>query len=75
MLDPKNDMQFREATEIIQNSSTKMELAGNGYIYGYFKGVNSSDKTKYVPVLNIPMLSDERWNELAAKCRGMGAGA
>ena len=74
MIDPEYDIHLDEASEIIQNSNTAMELVGNGYIYGYFKGSTDSNKIKYAPVLNIPILSDERWNELAAKCQRLKGG-
>lgn len=67
-IDPHNDIQFDEANEIIENSATEMELVGNGYIYGYLRGRKDFHKTVDIPILNIPMMSDERWNELAKQC-------
>lgn len=58
-IDPSKDMTCSEAKNIIQNSRTAMEVAGNSYIYGYMKG------KVMVPVLNIPIMSDEEWNKLA----------
>lgn len=63
-IDPHNDIQFDEANEIIENSTTEMELVGNGYIYGYLQGRKDLHKTADIPISNIPMMSDERWQEL-----------
>lgn len=75
IISPEEDIQFSEASEIIRNSKTKMELIENSYVYGLFKGRKLSSITRSVPVLNIPMMSDERWNELAAKCKQGGVTA
>lgn len=73
ILNPQDDIQLSEATEIIRNSNTRMEMIENSYVFGFFNGRKSAQKRNYIPVLNIPMMSDDRWNELAAKCRGMEA--
>lgn len=67
-LEPSEDMKTSEAKQIIRNSRTAMEVAGSSYIYGYMNGAGNNDTIK-VPVLNIKMMSDERWNELARKNR------
>lgn len=59
------DMSFRDAKEIISGSRTKMEIAGNSYIYGYMMG--STGSKKMVPVLNIKQISDEEWNKIAKR--------
>ncbi len=62
---PKDDLQWREALELVSVSKNKMELIENSFIFGCIKAMRSSGE-KQVPVYDIPMMSDERWNELAA---------
>ena len=63
MIAPEQDMTWEEAQEIRENSRNEMEVIGNSYILGMFRGRNT--KECVIPVLEIPFLSDERWNEIA----------
>lgn len=66
MLAPEDDLQWNEAAEIIRNSKTRMELAENSFVYGCYKAMHSTGQ-RQVPVYDIPMMSDEQWNELVTK--------
>lgn len=61
---PKDDLQWKEAVELMGISENKMELIENSFILGCIKATRVSSE-KQVPVYDIPMMSDERWNELA----------
>lgn len=63
MIAPEQDMTWEEAQEIKANSRNEMEVIGNSYILGLFRGRRVKEFP--VPVLEIPFLSDERWNEIA----------
>lgn len=70
LIEPKHDMSTSQAKEIIKNSNSNMELAGNSYVLGFFNGARFSQKGKInVPALNIKMMSDDEWNRLAARQR------
>lgn len=70
IFDVKDDITTSEAKTIIQSSRTRMEIAGNSYIYGYIRGrQNETENTKKIPIYNIPQMSDEKWNSLAEKNR------
>lgn len=64
---PENDMKTKEALIIIKGSRTKMEIAGNSYIYGYMQGIKNERKS--IPILNLKQISDSEWNEMAIKQR------
>lgn len=64
---PKADMSISEAFIIINGSKTRMEIAGNSYLYGHMRG--SMDGKCMVPLLNLKQISDDEWNEMARKQR------
>lgn len=64
--EPSEDMNFVEAMDIIADSQTKMEIAGNSYLYGFMRGSRNMDRKKMVLLCNIRQMTDARWNELAA---------
>ena len=68
-LDPKDDINYTEAAIIAQNSRTKMEIIEKSFIFGFTQKGKMDTNFKKIPILNIQMMSDERWNELAARCR------
>lgn len=65
--EPSEDMNFVEAMEIIEKSRSKMELVGNGYLFGYMRGSQKNKSQRMVPLYNIRQMSDDEWNHLAAK--------
>lgn len=67
--DPAQDMNMVEAMNIIEASSTRMEIAENAYLYGHMRGSCDSGLTRQVPLYNLKQLTDEEWNRLAARNR------
>lgn len=67
--EPSKDMSFVEAMDIISESQTKMEIAGNSYLYGFMRGSQNMAGKRMVPLYNIRQISDDEWNILAAKNR------
>lgn len=65
MIAPEQDMTWEEAQEIKANSRNEMEVIGNSYILGMLRG--RKNQTMVIPVLDIPVMSDEQWNELTKK--------
>lgn len=63
--DQSKGMQFSEASEIVCESQSKMEMVGNGYILGYMRGIQDSKTERMIPLYSIRQIDDERWNELA----------
>ena len=66
LINPEADINMAEAIDIIAGSRTKMEIAGNSYLYGYMRGC-SCGGSKMVPVLNLRQMTDEEWNVLATQ--------
>lgn len=65
---------YQDAMEIIAGSDSRMDAVDNAYMFGYAASMRRADlDRRMVPVLNIPQMTDERWNELATKqkCRLM----
>lgn len=60
-MNPADDMKTKEELIIIKGSKTKMEIAGNSYIYGHMRG---SCGKRMVPLINLKQISDEEWNEM-----------
>lgn len=69
VISPQNDMNTREAKLIILASQTKMEIAGNSYLYGFMRGSQNMSGKRMVPLYNIRQMSDDEWNILAKKNR------
>lgn len=67
LMNPEQDINTSEAIDIIKGSRTKMEIVGNGYLYGYMRG--SRERSKKIPVYNLRQMTDEEWNKLAAQNR------
>lgn len=65
---PDYDISCKEAKKIIMASSTSMEIVEYSYTLGYNRGINNGGTVK-VPLYNLNMISDERWNELAKRNR------
>lgn len=65
--DQSKAMRFAEASEIVCLSHSKMEIVGNGYLFGYMRGSEENKTRRHIPVYNIPQMSDEEWSRLAAK--------
>lgn len=40
-------------------------IIDNSYILGYKDGMTAPEGKVFLPIINIPMMSDEWWNELA----------
>ena len=66
LINPKEDLNTLEAKEILSFSHTRMEVVGNGYLYGFIKGRASSSR-KMVPVYNLRQMTDAEWNALASQ--------
>lgn len=41
------------------------QVIENTYSLGFKDGMSAAGKKAFLPIINIPMMSDERWNELA----------
>lgn len=67
-VDPKEDINFMDAMDIIKSSQSKMEIVGTGYLYGYMRGSRCGGKNM-VPVYNIRQMTDEEWNRRAYRNR------
>lgn len=63
LYEPDIDITCPEAKSIIRNSKTIMEVVEYTYKLGYNRG----GAARRIPIFNIPMMSDEEWNILAAK--------
>lgn len=62
---PEWDLTSTEIGQIVEDNDTVSEMIAQAYKLGY----NRAKARNNVPMLNIPMMSDERWNELAAKMK------
>lgn len=59
---------YQDAMEIIAGSDSRMDAVDNAYMFGYAACMKRADMDRrMVPILNIPQMTDERWNELAGK--------
>ena len=63
--EPDVDITCREAKTIIKHCRTTMEVVELTYALGYARG--KEKKARNVTIFNIPMMSDEEWNILAAQ--------
>lgn len=69
IVDPDDDINFLDAIDIVLSSHSKMEIAGNSYLYGHMQGNQSA--VHRLPVYDLPQISDERWNQLAKTMKGV----
>lgn len=70
IMSPEEDISTKEAKVILHASQSNMEIVGNSYLYGYINGMKNTNKNmSKVPLYNIPMMSDEKWNQLAERNR------
>lgn len=66
LINPEEDINIAEAMDIIADCETKMEIAGNSYLYGYMRGC-SCGGSKLVPVVSLRQMTDDEWAEMARK--------
>ncbi|WP_373133003.1 hypothetical protein [Clostridium sp. M62/1] len=63
--EPEWELTTTDMRQIADDNDTVLEMIAQAYKLGY----NRAKARNNVPMLNIPMMSDERWNELAAKMK------
>ena len=63
--EPEWELTTTGMRQIADDNDTVLEMIAQAYKLGY----NRAKARNNVPMLNIPMMSDERWNELAAKMK------
>lgn len=62
---PEWELTSTEIGQIVEDNDTVSEMIAQAYKLGY----NRAKVRNNVHMLDIPMMSDERWNELAAKMK------
>ncbi len=63
-----DDIHYFDAIEIIAVSDSCFDAVDNSYKFGYISARRKADTDRrMVPVYDIPQMSDEHWNELAAR--------